>query len=133
MADDAPFFPGLSPVAGKPVHIDFDGGRLTSDAGVVLLAEIERKLRVAERLACCIADLRAPERVRHSLVGVTTRFAKNSTLTGCSTCRLRFGTILKGDYERNFPGRGLAEPIPSANVRLCMPLKYHDIRLNVQF
>jgi hypothetical protein len=68
MADDAPFLPGLSPVAGKPVHIAFDGGRLTSDAGVVLLAEIERKLQIAERLACCIADPRAPERVRHSFV-----------------------------------------------------------------
>lgn len=67
MAENAPFLPGLSPVSGKPVHLAFDGGRLTSDAGVVLLAEIERKLRIAERLAGCIADPRAPERVRHSL------------------------------------------------------------------
>jgi hypothetical protein len=68
MADDAPFLPGLSPVAGKPVHLAFDGGRLTSDAGVLVLAEIERKLQIAERLAGCIADPRAPHRVRHSLV-----------------------------------------------------------------
>jgi hypothetical protein len=67
MAEDALFLPGLSPVAGKPVHLAFDGGRLTSDAGVLLLAEIERKLQIAERLACCIADPRAPERVRHSV------------------------------------------------------------------
>jgi hypothetical protein len=67
MADDAPFLPGLSPVAGKPVHLAFDGGRLTSDAGVLVLAEIERRLGVAERLAGCIADPRAPERVRHGL------------------------------------------------------------------
>jgi hypothetical protein len=66
MADDALFLPGLSPVAGKPVDVAFDGGRLTSDAGVLLLAEIERKLGIAERLAGCIADPRAPERVRHS-------------------------------------------------------------------
>jgi hypothetical protein len=67
MADDASFLPGLSPVAGEPVHVAFDGGRLTSDAGVVLLAEIERKLSMAERLARCIEDPRAPERVRHGL------------------------------------------------------------------
>jgi hypothetical protein len=67
MAEDAPFLPGLSPVAGKPVHVDFDGGRLTSDGGVLLLAEIERKLGVANLLAGCIEDPRAPERVRHSL------------------------------------------------------------------
>ena len=64
MAEDAPFLPGLSPVAGKPVHVDFEGGRLTSDGGALLLAEIERKLGVADRLARCIEDPRAPERVR---------------------------------------------------------------------
>ena len=56
MADDAPILPGLSPVAGKPVRVAFDGGRLTSDAGVMQLAEIERRLGIAERLAGCIED-----------------------------------------------------------------------------
>jgi hypothetical protein len=67
MAQDAPLFPGLSPVSGKPVQVAFDGGRLTSDAGVLLLAEIERRLGIAERLARCLEDPRAPERVRHGL------------------------------------------------------------------
>ena len=67
MADDAPFLPGLSPVAGKPVQVTFDAGRLTSDGGVVMLAEIERKLCIAERLARCIEDPRAPRRVEHGL------------------------------------------------------------------
>ena len=67
MADDAPFLPGLSAVAGKPVKVTFDAGRLTSDGGVLLLAEIERHLGLAERLAPCIEDPRAPERVQHGL------------------------------------------------------------------
>lgn len=67
MTEDARFLPGLSAVAGKPVHVAFDGGRLTSDAGVLVLAEIERKLGLADRLARCIEDPRAPERVRHGL------------------------------------------------------------------
>jgi hypothetical protein len=67
MADDAPFLPGLSPVAGKPVQVTFDAGRLTSDGGVLMLAEIERKLGIAERLARCIDDPRAPSRVEHGL------------------------------------------------------------------
>lgn len=58
MAEDAPFLPGLSLVSGKPVHVALDGGRLTSDGGVMLLAEIERKLRIAERLVRCIAPIR---------------------------------------------------------------------------
>jgi hypothetical protein len=59
---------GSSPVAGKAVRVTFDGGQLTSDAGVLLLAEIERRLGIAERLARCIADPRSPERVHHTLV-----------------------------------------------------------------
>jgi hypothetical protein len=67
MAEHAPLLPGLSPVRGKPVRVTFDGGRLTSDAGVLLLAEVERRLGLAERLARCLADPRSPERVRHTL------------------------------------------------------------------
>ena len=59
--------PCSSPVAGKAVRVAFDGGRLTSDAGVLLLADIERRLGLAERLARCIQDPRSPERVHHTL------------------------------------------------------------------
>src|SRR4051794_701334 len=59
---------GTSPVAGKRVRVTFDGGRLTSDAGVPLLADIERRLGIAERLSRCLADPRTPRRVRHTLV-----------------------------------------------------------------
>ena len=43
--------PGLSPVAGKNVVVKFDGGRLSSDGGILTLREIEGRLRVAERMA----------------------------------------------------------------------------------
>jgi hypothetical protein len=59
--------PGLSPVCGKPVVARFDGGRLSSDGGLVLLAEIERRLGIAERLADCIEDPRAPDQIRHQM------------------------------------------------------------------
>jgi hypothetical protein len=59
--------PGFPAVAGKPVHVAFDGGRLTSDAGILLLAAIEQRLKIAERLAACIEDPRDPERVLHGL------------------------------------------------------------------
>src|SRR5512132_2740485 len=67
MADDAPFLPGLSPVAGRPVQVTFDAGRLSSDGGVLVLAEIERRFGIAERLARCLDDPRAPDRVQHGL------------------------------------------------------------------
>ena len=67
MDDRNEFLPGLSPVAGKPVHTAFDGSRLTSDAGILLLAGIERRLGIAGRLAQCLTDPRAPARVQHTL------------------------------------------------------------------
>lgn len=67
MEDRTEFLPDLSPVAGKPVHVACDGGRLTSDAGILVLAEIERRLGIAERLARCLVDPREPERIRHTL------------------------------------------------------------------
>jgi hypothetical protein len=55
-------------VAGKPpVHVAFDGGRMTSDAGILLLSAIEQRLKIVGRLAACLEGRRAPERVRHGL------------------------------------------------------------------
>jgi len=67
MDDSTGILPGLPPVMGKPVHVAFDGGRMTSDTGILLLAAIEQRLGIAERLGNCIEDPRAPERVRHGL------------------------------------------------------------------
>ena len=56
MPDDttAPF---LFPAVGrKKLTAAFDGGRMTSDGGVMLLAAAERRLGVAGRLARLIAD-----------------------------------------------------------------------------
>ena len=58
--------PGLPSVKGKPVHVAFDGGQMTSEAGI-LLAGVEQRLGIAKRLANCIEDPHAPERVRHGL------------------------------------------------------------------
>ena len=62
---DAQFdFPAI---CRKKVTAAFDGGRLTSDAGVLLLGRIERQLGLAERLAKCIEDPRDPSAVRHGI------------------------------------------------------------------
>ena len=54
-------------VGRKKVTADFDGGRLTSDGGVMLLSMAERRLGVAERLARCLPDRRDPARITHTL------------------------------------------------------------------
>ena len=45
----------------------FDGGRLTSDSGVLLLREADRLFDVTGRLAACFIDHRDPARVEHRL------------------------------------------------------------------
>src|SRR4051795_5894715 len=62
-----PLLPGLSPIGGRPVIARFDGGHLASDGGLLVLREVEQRLDLARRLAACIVDPRAPERVVHGL------------------------------------------------------------------
>ncbi len=65
MHEITPFLPGLSPVCGKDLVARFDGGRISSDGGVLLLREIEAGLAIARTLASCLPDGRDPARVRH--------------------------------------------------------------------
>jgi DDE family transposase len=62
--------PGLSSVSGKSVVAKFDGGLLSSDGGVLMLREVEQRLRVADRLAGCIEDQRAPDQITHTLADI---------------------------------------------------------------
>ena len=57
-------------VGRKKVTAAFDGGRLTSDGGVMLLAAAERRIGIAHRLAGLIADPRNPLLVTHSVVDI---------------------------------------------------------------
>jgi len=70
MVDITPFLPGLSPVQGKAVVARFDGGRLSSEGGLLALREIERRLGLADRLAGCLRDPRMPEKVVHRLAEI---------------------------------------------------------------
>ena len=69
--DDDNLLPfSLPAVARKKLTAAFDGGRLTSDGGVLLLAAVERRMQIAERLAGEIADPRAPALVVHTVADI---------------------------------------------------------------
>ena len=57
----------LPAVRRKKVTAGFDGGLISSDGGVVLLREAERRLGLAETLAGCIREWRDPALVVHTL------------------------------------------------------------------
>jgi hypothetical protein len=54
-------------VGRKKLTAAFDGGRITSDGGVILLGAVERQLGIADRLARLIPDPRNPLFVTHSI------------------------------------------------------------------
>src|SRR5438552_10645729 len=53
----------LAPVGAKAVDLDFDGGRLSSDAGLVLLKDPDEHLGLTHNLAAVLSDARDPRRV----------------------------------------------------------------------
>ena len=57
----------FSAVEHKKITAAFDGGRITSDGGVMLLAQADRRLGIADRLAREIPDKRDADRVVHLL------------------------------------------------------------------
>src|SRR5260370_35418361 len=67
MSDDTPLPFDLPAVHRKKLTVDFDGGTQSSDAGLLLLREAERKLGVCRRLAAAVPDRRDPDRVRHEM------------------------------------------------------------------
>jgi hypothetical protein len=54
----------LAPVGAKAVNLNFDGGRLSSDAGLVLLKDIDEQLGLTCHLAAVLSDPRDPRRVK---------------------------------------------------------------------
>jgi hypothetical protein len=70
MVDPTLPLPSLSPIEGKELVARFDGGRLSSDGGLLVLREIEQRLEVADRLAACIADPRDPGSTVHPLADI---------------------------------------------------------------
>jgi len=58
---------GFAPVERRAVVAGFDGGKMTSDAGALLLGATDRAIGLVERFAACFSDGRAPELVEHEV------------------------------------------------------------------
>ncbi|MGA8759633.1 MAG: transposase, partial [Stellaceae bacterium] len=54
-------------VEGRSVVAGFDGGKITSDAGALLLGETDRAIGLIDCFARCFTDSRSPELVEHKV------------------------------------------------------------------
>jgi len=116
MIDDTPLPFDLSAVERKKLTIDFDGGNQSSDAGLILLRQAEKKLGVCQRLADAMPDRRDPSRIRHEMVELV--MARAAAIScgykdGNDLDRLRDDPMLKIAIGR-CPESG--DPLPSQST-----------------
>ncbi len=57
----------MQPLGRRRVICDFQGGTLSSDAGGLLLREVESRFSVISRMAKCFSGLRHPALIEHSV------------------------------------------------------------------
>lgn len=54
-------------ISGKKVQADFDGGEVSSDAGLLFLREVERQSGAIGRISGVLRDRRHPSYITHPL------------------------------------------------------------------
>ena len=60
-------FVNFSKQKGTEIIANFDGGLITSDAGIIWIAELDKKLGIIEKFTNCFQDHRHPSYVDHSV------------------------------------------------------------------
>src|SRR5437588_9567456 len=105
---------GFAPVERRAVMAGFDGGRMTSNAGALLLGATDRAIRLVDRFADCFADSRAPELIEHTV----------GTLVGQRVFALALGyeDLVDHDQLRHDPTLAMLAGKLSARRKGCAPL-----------
>ncbi len=57
----------LGAIGKRTISVDFNGGAIASDGGILLLREVERRVGLIHRLSGCLEDRRDPNRIRHTV------------------------------------------------------------------
>jgi hypothetical protein len=105
---------GFTSVGGRSVVTAFDGGKMTSDAGAVLLGATDRTIRLVERFAGCFTDHRAAALIEHTV----------STLVGQRVFGLALGyeDLIDHDELRHDPVMAILAGKLEARRSDCAPL-----------
>lgn len=58
----------LGRIKGREIIANFDGGKISSDTGIILIAELDKKLKITEKFATCFQDYRHSSYANFSLI-----------------------------------------------------------------
>lgn len=104
----------FTPLGRRELRAGFDGGKITSDAGALLLREVACKSKLFERMAAVVPDPRDPELIEHQQ---QTMFAQRVLGIACGWedlndhHGLRIDPLMQAATERDAdPERPLASP-----------------------
>ena len=105
---------GFVPVEQRTVVAGFDGGRMTSDAGALLLGATDRAIGLVERFATCFTDSRSPELIEHEV----------KTLVGQRIFGIALGyeDLVDHDQLRHDPTMAVLAGKLAARRKDCAPL-----------
>ena len=105
---------GFAPVERRAVVAGFDGGRMTSDAGALLLGATDRAIGLVERFAACFTDSRSPELIEHEV----------KTLVGQRIFGIALGyeDLVDHDQLRHDPTMAVLAGKLAARRKDCAPL-----------
>ena len=101
-------------VDGRTVVASFDGGRITSDAGALLLGATDRVIGLTRRFASCFKDSRDPALVEHSVQTLLTQ-----RVVGLA---LDYEDLVDHDELRHDPVMAVLAGKLTAKRRDCAPL-----------
>ena len=105
---------GFARAESRAVVAAFDGGKMTSDAGALLLGATDQAIRLVDRFAKCFADSRAPELIEHTV----------GTMVGQRIFALALGyeDLVDHDQLRHDPTMAVLAGKLSARRKDCAPL-----------
>jgi Transposase DDE domain group 1 len=105
---------GFTAVERRAVVAGFDGGRMTSDAGALLLGATDRAIGLVDRFADCFVDSRAPELIEHSV----------ATMVGQRVFGIGLGyeDLIDHDQLRHDPTMAVLAGKLAARRKDCAPL-----------
>ena len=105
---------GFAPVEGRRVEAAFDGGRLTSDAGALLLGATDRRIGLIDRFAGCFEDHRDPALIEHEV-----RTLVSQRVVGIA---LGYEDLVDHDELRHDPVMAVLAGKLAAKRRDCAPV-----------